>query len=87
MVAFDKTGTLTKGEPHVTDFEAASGRSREEVLAIAAALESHSEHPIAQSVIKYAESEGIRYSDIDINRFKAVTGTGISGEWDSTSTK
>ncbi|WP_271397239.1 heavy metal translocating P-type ATPase [Salinicoccus roseus] len=80
LVAFDKTGTLKKGEPHVTDFEAASNRSREEVLAIAAALESQSEHPIAQSVIKYAESEGIRYSDIDINRFKAVTGTGISGE-------
>lgn len=50
-VAFDKTGTLTKGHPAVTDVEPVDSLSREEILSIAAAVESRSEHPIAKAII------------------------------------
>ena len=50
-VLLDKTGTLTKGEPTVTGIDAADGRSDDEVLALAAAAEADSEHPLALSLI------------------------------------
>lgn len=50
IVALDKTGTLTRNEPMVVDVIAAAGRSKREVLAIAAALEAHSTHPLAAAI-------------------------------------
>jgi len=50
-VLFDKTGTLTKGEPTVTAIEATQGRTDEEVLALAAAAEADSEHPLARAIV------------------------------------
>lgn len=50
-VAFDKTGTLTKGQPAVTDVEPIDSLSREQVLQVASAVESRSQHPIAQAII------------------------------------
>ncbi|MBS1692711.1 MAG: heavy metal translocating P-type ATPase [Actinobacteria bacterium] len=58
-VLFDKTGTLTKGEPAVTAIAVTDGRSAEEFLALAAAAESDSEHPLARAVVEAARRRGI----------------------------
>jgi Cu2+-exporting ATPase len=57
-VVMDKTGTLTKGEPEVTDV-AVDGMTEDEVLRLAAAVERESEHPLAEAVVKHADSKGI----------------------------
>ena len=56
-IAFDKTGTLTKGKPEVTDLIVQEGLIVEEVLLIAASIESHSNHPLAGAIVKYAKKE------------------------------
>lgn len=58
-VLFDKTGTLTKGEPTVTGIEPTGGRGEDEVLALAAAAESDSEHPLARAIVGAAHSRGL----------------------------
>ncbi|MCZ4552536.1 heavy metal translocating P-type ATPase [Gordonia rubripertincta] len=58
-VLFDKTGTLTKGEPAVTAIEAAAGYSSDAVLAMAAAAESDSEHPLARAIVNAATQRGL----------------------------
>ena len=65
-VLFDKTGTLTKGEPTVTAIAAASrdeytatGRAEDEVLALAAAAETDSEHPLARAIVEAARRRGL----------------------------
>lgn len=55
-VLFDKTGTLTKGEPTVTAIDPAGGRDKEEVLALAAAAEADSEHPLARAITGAAQA-------------------------------
>ncbi|USX05153.1 heavy metal translocating P-type ATPase [Paraburkholderia fungorum] len=54
IVAFDKTGTLTLGQPSVTAFEALNGIGRDEALALAAAVQRHSDHPLARAVVQAA---------------------------------
>ena len=56
-VVMDKTGTLTKGEPEVTDL-VVNGYDELELVALAAAVESESEHPLARAVVRYAEERG-----------------------------
>ncbi|MGO3758598.1 MAG: copper-translocating P-type ATPase [Agrococcus casei] len=58
-VLFDKTGTLTKGEPEVTRVAAIEPRSDDEVLALAAAAEADSEHPLARAITAAAEGRGL----------------------------
>jgi Cu2+-exporting ATPase len=58
-VLFDKTGTLTKGEPTVTAVATAGGRSEDDVLAIAAAAESDSEHPLAKAIVEAAHRRAL----------------------------
>lgn len=58
-VLFDKTGTLTKGEPAVTDVAATAGRSEDEVIALAAAVEAASEHPLARAIVNGATERGL----------------------------
>ena len=58
-VVMDKTGTLTKGEPEVTEL-VVGGLPEAEILALAAAVERESEHPLAQAVVKYADERGVR---------------------------
>src|SRR5699024_11286448 len=57
-VLFDKTGTLTMGEPTVTGVEALE-RSEDEVLALAAAAEADSEHPLARAIVRAADERGL----------------------------
>jgi Cu2+-exporting ATPase len=58
VVVMDKTGTLTKGEPEVTEMFA-DHLSEKEVLALAAAVERDSEHPLAEAIVRRAEQEGV----------------------------
>ncbi len=57
-VAFDKTGTLTRGEPEVVEVVPLDGVSRLDLLAVAAAVERRSEHPIAQAIVEHALAAG-----------------------------
>ncbi|GAB3054000.1 heavy metal translocating P-type ATPase [Sediminivirga luteola] len=58
-VLFDKTGTLTKGEPTVTSTDPVAGRTDDEVLALAAAAEAGSEHPLARAITGAAKERGL----------------------------
>ncbi len=58
-VLFDKTGTLTKGEPTVTAIASTEGRAKDDVLALAAAAESDSEHPLARAIVDAARRRGL----------------------------
>jgi Cu+-exporting ATPase len=81
-VVFDKTGTLTAGAHGVTDVVPATGVSRSDLLATAAALEGGSEHPLARAVVTAAEEEGIPWrlaQDIAARVGEGVTGS-IGGE-------
>jgi heavy metal translocating P-type ATPase len=62
-VVFDKTGTLTLGKPQVTAVETAPGVAEEEILALAAAAELHSEHPLAQAVVTEARARGLAVNE------------------------
>ncbi|MDO5116448.1 MAG: heavy metal translocating P-type ATPase [Synergistaceae bacterium] len=62
-VVFDKTGTLTEAEPRVAEVIPLGGRSREEVLRLAACLEEHFPHPIARAVVRKAEEEKLRHEE------------------------
>ncbi|QOS91967.1 heavy metal translocating P-type ATPase [Peribacillus sp. JNUCC41] len=80
-IAFDKTGTLTKGIPEVTDFTVLSAELNEqEVLAIAAALESRSQHPLATAILQKAENHDVDYHSLLVEDFTAITGKGIKGK-------
>ncbi len=78
-IVFDKTGTLTAGKPVVTNVEALNGTS-ENILHIAASLEQGSEHPLAESIVKFAESKGLTLSESE--GFKAIPGHGIQASID-----
>ena len=81
-IVFDKTGTLTEGRFGVTDVIALDGRNEEEVLRLAAAIESRSEHPIAVGVVRAAADRGITYpTPGDVG---AIPGKGARGVVDST---
>jgi Cu2+-exporting ATPase len=72
VVIFDKTGTLTLGKPEVVEVVAARGRTETEVLALAAGMERHSEHPLAHAIL--AKAKGIEA--IPAERFSNVDGMG-----------
>ena len=76
-VVFDKTGTLTEGRPEVTAVHAAEGLRDEDVLALAAALEQRSEHPLARAILSAAEQRGVRVPAAE--GVHAVPGKGIRG--------
>lgn len=74
-VVMDKTGTLTKGEMVVQDVQAAPGQDREAVLALAAALESGSEHPIAEAIVTAATAAGSVPGEL--RDFRILPGRGV----------
>ena len=81
VVALDKTGTLTEGKPALTDMELANGFDRGNVLALVAAVEAKSEHPIARAIVDAAENEGHTLSTV--SDFESVTGFGVKAVVDS----
>lgn len=77
-IAFDKTGTLTQGKPTVTDVYTRDGITKEELLHITASIESHSTHPLAESIVNYAKQA----YDITLTKpenVEDVTGFGLKG--------
>jgi len=78
MVVLDKTGTITRGEPELTDVVAAEGIDETEVLALAAAVENASEHPLAQAIVQGARNRDIQFGDVE--SFKSVTARGVQGK-------
>ncbi len=79
-VIFDKTGTLTEGMFGVTDIIPFDSFTEDEVLLIAASLESSSEHPIAQGVVRSAKKKGLNLKKLEY--FKAIPGKGVEGKLD-----
>ena len=74
-VVFDKTGTLTRGRPDVTDI-VAFGVPEDRLLAVAAAVEKNSEHPLAAAVVRRAENSGVMVPASE--RFTSFGGRGVS---------
>jgi Cu2+-exporting ATPase len=75
-VLFDKTGTLTKGEPVVTDAASAPGFDLDGMLAIAAAVERDSEHPLARAIVAHAEAKHLDIPEAE--SFQAAPGLGVT---------
>ena len=75
VVLFDKTGTLTKGAPAVRAVAAAEGTGQDDVLALAAAVESDSEHPVARAIVSAARESGLDVPTA--TDFTALTGRGV----------
>ncbi|WP_394326830.1 heavy metal translocating P-type ATPase [Natrialba sp. SSL1] len=82
VLAVDKTGTLTQGDLSVTDVIPLEGATEEDVLRRAGAVERRSEHPIGQSIVGYAEEQGIAVDDRDVSAFEALTGKGVRADLD-----
>jgi Cu+-exporting ATPase len=75
-VVLDKTGTLTQGEPDVTDV-VPRDEEADDVLALAAAVESRSEHPLGEAVVRYARERGLHLPPV--KDFRAAVGHGVTG--------
>lgn len=77
FVVMDKTGTITKGEPELTEIVAISKDPEDRLLQILASLEKHSEHPLAQAIIKGADGRGLKL--LKVTKFSALEGKGLTG--------
>jgi len=80
IVAVDKTGTLTEGRPALTDLMVADGFDKDDVLRLVAAVETTSEHPIAEAIVQAAKAKGIELPEI--GDFTSITGYGVSARVD-----
>ncbi len=78
VVAVDKTGTVTEGRPELTDMVLSDGFDRDEVLALVAAVEEQSEHPIADAIVRAARVENLARHDVD--SFTSITGHGVRAQ-------
>src|SRR6185437_584553 len=78
-VVLDKTGTITEGAPAVTDIVVAPGstRTEDDLLALAASLESQSEHPLAEAIVRRATERTLARAAVE--SFESVTGRGATG--------
>jgi Cu2+-exporting ATPase len=74
IVIFDKTGTLTRGSPAVSDVVAAPGIAESDLMALAAAVESNSEHPLAKAIV--AETKRRSVAPLSATNFEALPGRG-----------
>ena len=77
LLVVDKTGTLTEGRPTVTDVIPLGAADRERLLALAAALERSTQHPLAEAIVDAAEAAGVPY--LEASEVKSVAGRGIRG--------
>ena len=79
-IVLDKTGTITQGKPTVTDFLTVNGTlngNEIKLIQLAASLERNSEHPLAEAVVRYAQSQEVAL--VDVRDFEAVAGSGVQG--------
>ncbi|NCB00023.1 MAG: copper-translocating P-type ATPase [Clostridia bacterium] len=76
MIIFDKTGTITEGRPSVTDVLPASGFTADELLALAAAAEKGSEHPLGEAIVRGANERSLALAEA--SAFQAIPGHGIA---------
>jgi Cu2+-exporting ATPase len=74
MVVFDKTGTLTRGSPAVSEIAAAPGTTEDDLIALAAAVESNSEHPLARAIVAEAKRRSV--TQLSATNFEALPGRG-----------
>ncbi|WP_328187938.1 heavy metal translocating P-type ATPase [Marinobacter sp. OP 3.4] len=79
LVILDKTGTITEGRPRVTHVHAADNDS-ERLLSLAAALERHSEHPLAEAIVHHAEAQAVAMETV--TGFEALNGKGVKANLD-----
>lgn len=77
ILLVDKTGTLTEGHPQLTHIVSAQGIGEDELLAMAASLESNSEHPLANAIISAANKKQL--TQTPVSNFDALTGKGVTG--------
>lgn len=80
VIVLDKTGTLTQGKPTVTDFISVSGTQASQelmLLKLAASVERNSEHPLAEAVVQYAQSQEVSLTEV--SDFEAKAGSGVQG--------
>ncbi len=78
IMVFDKTGTLTNGKLEVTDIIPLNTYSKDELLQIAASIESKSKHPLAEAVLRYVEELNIVFKDV--YDFESIPGKGLKGK-------
>ena len=81
-IILDKTGTITQGKPSVTNYATVRGTANGneiQLLRLTAAVERNSEHPLAEAVVRYGESQGVQQPLPDVQNFAAVAGMGVQG--------
>lgn len=83
VIALDKTGTITQGKPTITDIVPYKGIDPHLLLQIAASLDSHSEHPIAQAIVNYYQQKPEATLQ-DVEQFSAIPGHGVTGRINGT---
>ncbi|MBW4557257.1 MAG: heavy metal translocating P-type ATPase [Trichormus sp. ATA11-4-KO1] len=79
-IVLDKTGTITQGKPTVTDFVTVNGTANGNeirLVQLTASVERNSEHPLAEAVVRYAQSQEVTLADV--KEFEAITGSGVQG--------
>ena len=82
IVAFDKTGTLTQGQPRLLSLHAWCAQTESELLALAASLQQHSEHPLAHAVLQAAKQASPALALRPVDHPQALSGRGIQGQID-----
>ncbi len=80
VVVLDKTGTITEGKPGVTDIEWLPGSNRQHLMNVIYSMEIHSEHPLAEAVVRYLKDENIQ--PLQLDSFESITGKGVEGTHD-----
>jgi len=78
-IVLDKTGTITEGHPTVEAIEVAAGYDPATIKAILVAIESRSEHPLADAVVRFLNAEGIKAVEVD--SVESITGMGIKADY------
>ena len=80
-MVLDKTGTITEGAPKVTDVVIASAHNQDDVLSLAASLESGSEHPLAMAIVESAKEQGVPIHSV--TDFESIAGKGVAATLNS----
>ncbi|MDA3893914.1 MAG: copper-translocating P-type ATPase [Salinivirgaceae bacterium] len=75
ILIIDKTGTITEGKPSLKEYKTLGNLSDEEILKLAASIDSNSEHPLAEAIVKGAKTKNIELEKLD--DFESVTGKGV----------